>query len=252
MSQNCEGKMTTKQKVVASIEARMNSSRLPGKVMLKVKGKALLEIMIRRVQASNLIDEVIVATTNNPMDQPIVDLCHRLGVNVYRGSESDVLLRVLEAQTSLSSDIVVELTGDCPLIDPSIIDETIKMFLDNQTKIDYATSIQVPDRLMPDGMDVDVFRRSDLLDLSRNVFDQDVREHISPYFWQSGKYNCAFLEMKNKHKRDYFLSVTLDTAEDLLRISEVHEALDHKGIYSLEDILLYFDSKRLSSKKFLG
>ena len=230
-------------KIVASIEARMNSSRLPGKVLKTIQGETMLEVMIKRVKSSCQIDDIIIATTDNPLDDPIEELCKMLNVKFFRGSEVDVLKRVLEAQKSLGSDIVVELTGDCPLIDPEIIDRTIEMFLKEQPLVDYATSIQVPNRLMPDGMDVDVFWLDELDAISKTVFDKEVREHISPYFWQSGNFACAFLNMQKKHIRNKFLRITLDTSEDFERIKDVHEALKYKGIYSLEDILLYFDSK---------
>lgn len=230
-------------KIVASIEARMNSSRLPGKVLKTIQSETILQIMVNRVKHSRFIDDIIIATTNNPLDDPIEQLCRNLEIKFHRGSEEDVLQRVLDAHKSLGSDIIVELTGDCPLIDPEIIDSTVEMFLAKQPRVDYATSIQVPERLMPDGMDVDVFWFDDLDVVSETVFDSDVREHISPYFWQSGNFNCAFLPMQEKHIRDDFISITLDTESDFERIRDVHEALRYKGVYSLEDILFYLDKK---------
>ena len=116
--------MRTKKnlKIVASIEARMTSSRLPGKVLMLADGKPLLQHMIERIQKSKLVDEIVVATTVNASDMPIVHLCEQLGIKAFRGSEDDVLQRVLDAQASVNSDVIVELTGDCPLIDPEVID----------------------------------------------------------------------------------------------------------------------------------
>ena len=119
--------------IVASIEARMTSSRLPGKVLMdSIDGISMLEFMISRVKKSKLINKIIVATTINLSDQPIVDLCKKLKISYFRGSEEDVLSRVLNAHKKFKSDIIVELTGDCPLIDPIIIDKIILTYLNNQ------------------------------------------------------------------------------------------------------------------------
>tara|TARA_Y100001968_G_C19377743_1_gene728603 strand:- start:592 stop:1338 length:747 start_codon:yes stop_codon:yes gene_type:complete len=236
-----------KPKIVASIEARMNSTRLPGKVLKEVLNQPMLEIMINRVLRSDLIDDLIIATTERENDNQIVELCKRKKIKYYRGSEDDVLKRVLEAHLLLDSDIIVELTGDCPLIDPYIIDKTIKNFLDGQPLIDYATAIQGQHRLIPDGMDVDIFRTNDLDKISKTIFDQDVREHISPYFlpWNSGKYKCSFLELEQRHIRDYVLRITLDTQKDFDLIKTIHESLyPLKSFYDLSDILNFIDNNR--------
>ena len=122
-----------KRKIIASIEARMTSSRLPGKVLMPAFGEiSMLEFMIKRVQQSKLIDDIVIATTVNKADNPIVELCQNLNINFFRGSEEDVLLRVLNSHIKLKTDIIVELTGDCPLIDPVIIYQVMKVFLSGE------------------------------------------------------------------------------------------------------------------------
>jgi len=134
--------MKKKPKIVASIEARMTSSRLPGKVLLPaIRGMSMIELMIDRVKQSKYIDEIVVATTTNDTDNPIIELCIKKGVKFYRGSEDDVLGRVLQAHKSLQSDIIVELTGDCPLVDPEIIDGIINEYLENN--FDYVSNSHV-------------------------------------------------------------------------------------------------------------
>lgn len=238
-------KSNKKEKIVASIEARMSSTRLPGKVLKRVLGQPLLEIMVNRVLESKLIDDLIIATTDRQSDNEIVKFCEAKNLKYYRGSEEDVLQRVLDAHLLLDSDIIVELTGDCPIIDPYFIDKTISNFIYGQPSIDYATSIQVPNRLIPDGMDVDVFKTAELEKISKSIFDKDVREHISPYFWQSGNYSCSFLELEEKYMRDYFLRITLDNQKDFDLIKTIHETLyPLNNSYDLSDILNFIDNNR--------
>ena len=238
-------KSNKKEKIVASIEARMSSTRLPGKVLKRVLDQPLLEIMVKRVLESKYIDDLIIATTDRESDNEIVKFCEANNIKYYRGSEEDVLQRVLDAHLLLDSDIIVELTGDCPIIDPYFIDKTITNFIYGQPSIDYATSIQVPNRLIPDGMDVDVFKTAELEKISKSIFDKDVREHISPYFWKSGIYNCSFLQLEEKYIRDYFLRITLDNQKDFDLIKTIHETLyPLKNSYDLSDILNFIDNNR--------
>ena len=119
-----------KTKIIASIEARMTSTRLPGKVLMPAFNDiTMLEFMIKRVQLSHLIDDIVIATSTKTTDDPIIDLCEKLKINYFRGSEEDVLKRVLESHNKMNSDIIVELTGDCPLIDPKVIDEIVNHYL---------------------------------------------------------------------------------------------------------------------------
>ena len=115
-------------KTVAIIEARMTSTRLPGKVMLPILGKPMLELLIERLKRATLINQIVVATTQNLTDYAIEQLAQRMGVECFRGSEDDVLDRVLHAAHTYEADVIVEVTGDCPLIDPLIIDKVIKVY----------------------------------------------------------------------------------------------------------------------------
>ena len=121
--------------VAAIIQARMGSTRLPGKILKTVNGKTLLEYQIERVRRAKLIDEIIIATTTKESDDPIVQLCQQLSISYYRGSEDDVLSRYYEAATNNNVDVVVRLTSDCPIIDPEIIDETIRAYLEDRKSV---------------------------------------------------------------------------------------------------------------------
>src|SRR3990167_111470 len=116
------------QRIVATIEARMTSSRLPGKVLMPIAGTPALEMVIHRLKLSKYVDAICVATTTNATDDAIVALAEKLGVGCFRGSESDVLGRVLGAAQSAKADIIVEVTADCPFVDPALVDRCIEEF----------------------------------------------------------------------------------------------------------------------------
>lgn len=199
-----------KIKIFASIECRMTSTRLPGKVLLEaIDGMSMLEVMIRRVKKSKLINGIILATTTNHDDDPIVDLARKLNVLVYRGSELDVLSRVVEAHEDCKSDIVVELTGDCPLADHMLIDQCIQTYLDNS--YDYVSNNYK--RTFPDGTDVQVFSLKVLQEANKNTIDPLDREHVSKYIYESGNYSLFTIEAEDEYLWPN-LAVTLDTAED--------------------------------------
>jgi len=141
-------------KIIATIEARMTSSRLPGKVLLPVLDRPMLLYLVERLRAVPSLDEIVLATTTNTADDVLATFAETHGLIVFRGSEDDVMMRVIGAAESVDADIVVELTGDCPIIDPDIIEQTIRMFLHHD--VDYASNAHI--RSYPDGMDTQVFR----------------------------------------------------------------------------------------------
>ena len=206
-----------KKKIVASIEARMTSSRLPGKVLMEaINGISMLEFMVNRLEKSKLIDEIILATTINKEDDPIVELCKKLKIKYFRGSEPDVLLRVLEAHKSTKSDIIVELTGDCPLIDSKIVDKIITKYLDSD--FDYVSNSHV--RSYPDGFDAQVFSYELLKQVSILTNDQYDRENVSSFIYRSGKYS-TFGFIAEPHEFWPELRVTLDDHGDYILIKNI-------------------------------
>jgi len=131
----------------------MTSSRLPGKVLLQAAGKPMLEHLVNRLRAVPSLRGIVLATTTNKADDELKELSVRMGIDCYRGSENDVMARVIGAAESVKADIVVEITGDCPIIDPKIVEQTIGAFKAN--KSDYASNSHI--RSFPDGMDTQVF-----------------------------------------------------------------------------------------------
>lgn len=188
----------------------MTSTRLPGKVLMNaLDDMSMLEVMIRRVKKSKLIDGIILATTINKDDDSIVELAKKLKVDYFRGSENDVLGRVVQAHKSINSDIIVELTGDCPLIDPILIDQCIETYLDGQ--YDYVSNNNK--RTFPDGSDVQVFSLKVLEEANNNTLDPLDREHVSKYLYENEKYSIYTIEAQGEY---YWptLGVTLDEQED--------------------------------------
>lgn len=169
--------MTAMTATVAIIQARMTSTRLPGKVLANLAGKPALEHMIGRVRRARRLTEIVVATTVNATDDPVVALCERLGVRVTRGDEADVLGRFAEAAEATRARVIVRLSADCPMIEPALIDQTLAMYLDGHW--DYVSnSVR---RTYPDGLDVEAFSREALEEAAREAQHPFSREHVTPY-----------------------------------------------------------------------
>ena len=208
-------------KTVIIDQARMTSTRLPGKVMKEVLGKPLLEYQIERLKRANEADQLVIATTTNDTDQPIVELCKRLGVAYYSGSEEDVLSRYYEAATEFGADVVVRVTSDCPLIDPAVVDKVIKHYKDNWDKYDYVSNTLT--RTYPRGLDTEVFSYKVLQEAFFNAKEQSEREHVTPYIcWHPERYrlgNVFHHENQSQHRW------TVDTPEDFELIKLILQEL---------------------------
>ncbi len=213
----------------------MNSSRLPGKVLLDAAGKPMLERMITRVRRVPSITDIIVATTKNPVDDPIAALAHQLKVKVYRGDENDVMSRVLEAAQTYSVDVIVELTGDCPVIDPEIIENVIQAYQIDD--VDYCSNTLT--RSYPIGMDTQVFSTSVLADAFSRTDDPCDREHVSRYIHRHPKLYTLKGVVADGERYAPNLRLTLDTKEDLLLLRAVFEKFaDSNPAFTLDDILV--------------
>lgn len=162
-------------KIVATIEARMTSSRLPGKVLLPALGRPMLEHLTSRLKAVPSLDEIVLATTVNAKDDVLVDFAEKDGIKVFRGSEEDVMARVIGAAESVQADVVVEITGDCPIIDPDLVEQTIRVFKRN--KAVYAANSFISS--YPDGMDTQVITLEALKKSFSMTNDSLDREHVS-------------------------------------------------------------------------
>lgn len=181
------------QKVVASIEARMTSTRLPGKSMKKIVGKPMLELLLERVKRTRRIDEVVVATTSNSTDDIIEELTKQMSVRCFRGSEIDVLGRVLKAAKSTDADVILELWGDSPLIDHRILDELIEYYFKNDFDC-IGTTLPNFKKTYPLGLSALIFSRKILEEVDNTTQNPVDRENVSNYIYEHPeKYKIAAL-----------------------------------------------------------
>jgi spore coat polysaccharide biosynthesis protein SpsF len=209
------------RKVIASIEARMGSTRLPGKVLMDVAGAPALTRLVRRLKCAKRVDGIVLATTENPKDDTLVEWAAREDVPCFRGSEDDVLARVVGAQKMMGAAVVVEVNGDTPLLDPAVIDMAVEAFAAGGCDI-VTTSRK---RSFPDGIDAQVFRLKDLEEVAETVFDPAVREHVSLHFYQAPKrYRVHHLEAPPALRRPD-LRLVLDTVQDLELIRGIYARL---------------------------
>lgn len=226
-------------KTVCTIEARMKSSRLPGKVLLPVCGKPLLELMIERLRRVPEIDGIVIATTEDPGCQPIEELANRLGVGCHRGSEDDVLDRVLQSARSAHADLIVETTGDCPLIDPATISRVIQSFHAGET--DYCANVL--ERTYPRGMDVQVFPTSVLARVAELTHDPADREHVSLYIYNHPETFRLRNVSSDLPVSAQSLRLTVDTPEDFQLIREIFERLyPVNPAFNLPDIVALLEA----------
>ena len=221
-------------KTAIIVQARMTSTRLPGKIMKEVMGKPLLEYQVERIKRVKSKDEIVIATTRGDADRVIVDFCDRVSISCFRGSEQDVLSRYYEAAKAFNADVVVRLTSDCPLIDPSIVERVIRHYFDHSGDHDYVSNCLV--RTYPRGMDTEVFPVRVLEEGFREASDPQDREHVTPFIYrQPQRYrlsNVAYHRDCSSHRW------TVDTEEDFVLIKRILEALyPAKPEFSAEDVL---------------
>ena len=214
----------------------MTSTRLPGKVLMPVVGKPMLEHMVERLTNVPSIDNIIIATTTNSNDNPVEALSKKLGVECYRGNEKNVLSRVIEAAQKFNTDIIVQTTGDCPLIDADIVENVIQAHLSN--KSDYTSNILK--RTFPIGMDVQIFSRTILEDVAERTTDPEDLEHVSCYIYKNPDLYSLCNIVAPQSQRDPKLRLTLDTIEDFKLIQIIFETLyPQNGAFSLDNILTF-------------
>lgn len=208
-------------RTVCTIEARMRSTRLPGKVLKPLGGRPMLARMIERLARSKRLDAIVVATTDHPADDAIAELARELGVGCHRGSEEDVLDRVLRAAQGARADLIVETTGDCPLIDPEIVDRTIETFAAGA--YDYVSNCHKPS--FPRGFEVQVFPTKVLAEVARLTDDPADREHVSLYIYEHPERFRLGLVESGLPPADRSLRLTVDTPEDYALVGRVFDEL---------------------------
>ena len=227
-------------KVVCLVQARVGSTRLPGKILKEICGKTILHHEIDRLKKCKEIDEIVIATTDKEDDDKIVNEAKKLSVKYFRGSENDVLSRFYYAAKENNADIVVRVTSDCPCIDFEILDKMLIYFKDKykEKQVEYLSN--TIKRTYPRGYDIEIFTFSALEKSYINAEKEYEREHVTPYIYDKTN---NFLKLSFENKDDYSeYRVTLDTIEDFIVIKNIFENLYYKNPYfKLNDVVQYLN-----------
>ena len=224
---------TAQRRVVGVIQARMGSTRLPGKVLKDIAGQTMLDRVVRRLGRSERLDEVVVATSTLPEDDPLLEQAEHLSVEVVRGDALDVLSRYVVAAEQTAADVVVRVTSDCPFIDPELVTAVIGALVDADGHVDYASNTLEP-QTFPRGLDVEVLRTQALLEADRLDQNPATREHVTPFIRDSGRYRLA------RVANDEDLSAlrwTVDTDEDLALARQMAAHFEGSDTMSWRDLL---------------
>lgn len=220
-------------RIIIITQARMTSTRLPGKVLRMVNDKPLLAYHVERLKRVGLADEVVVATTINASDDPIVDWCVKNQIKYYRGSEEDVLSRYYETAKEFNADAIVRVTSDCPLIDPKVVNDLIKLYIDKTNNYDYVSNTLM--RTYPRGMDAEIFSFKVLEAVHEKANTKPEREHVTSHIYRNpAEYrlgNLSYITDESQHRW------TVDTPEDFELIKKILESFYPSIGFTLEECL---------------
>lgn len=232
-------------RTVVIIQARMSSSRLPGKVLKSIVGKPILGNIVERLSWVPAINKIVVATSDEITDQPIYEFCRQNNISCYRGSLNDVLDRFYQAAREYRADTVIRITGDCPCVDPELVTQLINLF--RQDNYDYAciatgAGAIFDKRRFPNGLDAECFRFESLEKAWRETTEAADREHVTPYIWRNKDiFKCGSL----KPDKDYSnIRLSVDHREDFELVTEIFEALYNKEKpFLMKDIIDFLQVK---------
>ncbi len=199
---------------LAIVQARMGSTRFPGKIIKSIKDKSVIEILLNRLSKSKKIDKIVIATSKNKNNDNFVDLVENLGFEVYRGSEENVLNRFYMAAKKFNANTVVRITGDCPLVDPELVDDIINFF--EERKVDYVSNVDPP--TFPDGLDVEIFTFSSLKEAEKKSRNASEREHVTAYIRKNKKNNTLNFQCDKDYSS---MRLTIDEPQDFEVIKNI-------------------------------
>jgi spore coat polysaccharide biosynthesis protein SpsF len=252
----------SREHTVAIVQGRMNSSRLPGKILLDLAGRPMLEHVLERARSARLLDQVVMATTTDPSDDPVEDFCQVKGYPVFRGDMFDVLDRFYQAARQFKARIVVRITADCPVIDPALIDMTVRVLqssgIDRKATLDFSCNRLPPPwrRTFPIGLDVEVCTFAALEHAWQKADQKFHREHVMPYIYEGVVFSETYIPLNTRdhsiqtsisprgfriaqlhHNPDYgAMRWTVDTPEDLEVMRNVLARFDRDD-FSWQDVL---------------
>ncbi len=216
--------------IVAVVQARVGSTRLPNKVMKPIGGTPMIELLLTRLARSKEVDKIIVATSVDERNLPLVEHVRNLGYTCEQGSENDVLDRYFQVAKLHKTDVVVRITGDCPLVDPELVDEVIRRF--KATKVDYFSNTSPP--TYPDGLDIEVFTFQALEQAAKESNKPFDREHVTPYLRKPGQFKTATMQ----HNRDLSaLRWTVDEPEDFAIIEKIFQYFHPRTDFAWTEVL---------------
>jgi len=225
----------TMHRVIAIVQARMKSTRLPGKVLESIQGEPMLTWVVDRAMLAKTLAEVIVATTTDESDDAIVKHCHVRNFSVIRGDPEDVLDRYWKTAEAFNAEIIVRLTADCPLIDPELIDETVNALVQAEKPVDFAATRLPWQRTYPIGLDVEVCTREALRTAWKEAEEIHQREHVMPFIYENPeRFNIVLLNAEKDYGN---LRWTVDTKEDLDFVRELATRLPDHNSFRWRDIL---------------
>jgi spore coat polysaccharide biosynthesis protein SpsF len=226
-------------RVVAIIQARMGSERLPGKVLLDIAGQTMLSRVVRRVRQSRLIDEVVVATSTNPRDDAVVAEGERLAVKVVRGSEEDVLARYLDAARETQADIIVRVSADSPFVDPEVCDLVVSRFLDADPPVDYASNKL--EASFPLGLDAEAFSREALERAAGDAVEPYERSHVTVHMYANLDRYVLLPVRSGSGRNLHSWRWTVDTPEDLSFARGIYGRLQGRDDFSWREVVEMID-----------
>jgi spore coat polysaccharide biosynthesis protein SpsF (cytidylyltransferase family) len=232
---------TSRPRIVTIVQARMGSARLPGKVLADVAGRPMLGRVVQRANLASLSNGVVVATTEDPLDEMVEQYCRTLDVPCFRGSQLDVLKRYTACARHFGADAIVRITADCPLIDASLIDQVIATFL--ETSVDYASNRRFgspqPVHSFADGLDVEVFTLASLETADSEARADYDREHVTPFIWrQSGRFRLLHIQSPKEFRQRGW---TVDYPEDLEFVRRIFEHLGDR-MFGYKEVLALLES----------
>ena len=229
-----------KKRVIAVIQARMGSTRLPGKVLKKIMGKTIIEIIFERLKFSRQIDAIVLSTSTNRENDVLVGHAEDIGLKFYRGSEDDLVSRLLETAREYGADAFVRITADCPFVCPSLVDRLVSIYRKNPERFDYLSNFF--HYTFPVGMELEIFPAKVFETLNVEIEESFFRENFVTYVHKRPQefriYNLKF------RKNLSLVRLTLDYREDFLLISKMQKALYKKGnIFDLREIISFLEKR---------
>lgn len=225
-------------RTVAIVQARMGSTRLPGKSLMRIEGKPMLAHVLERLGAARSLDRIAVATSTSPKDRAIVALAQGMGIGIFTGSEDDVLDRYYQAARVFGAETVVRITGDCPLIDPAVVDQAVRLFAKGGA--DYVRTSG-----FPRGLDTEVFSFRNLERAWKEAARDYEREHVTPYFYRHPEMFRVGELVASEPLRRPELRLCVDTEEDLSLVREVFARLyvPRGRIFTTEEVIAVLDKE---------